>query len=57
MSLLNNMNNCEKVNNNDEVLNNFWEYGGIYEKRRRRIDMEEKWINEMIELDKWKYIM
>ena len=57
MSLLNNMNNCEKVNDNDEVLNNFWEYSGIYEKRRRRIDMEEKWINEMIELDKWKYIM
>ena len=25
--------------------------------RRRRIDMKEKWLKEMLEEDKWKYIM
>ena len=57
MSLLKNMNVCEIVNKDNEVLNGFWEYSGIYESRRRRINMEEKWLKEMIEKDKWKYIM
>ena len=29
----------------------------IFEKRVRRINMEEKWIKEMIDNDKWKFIM
>lgn len=57
MSLLKSMNSCEVVNKDNEVLNSFWEYSGIYESRRRRINMEEKWLKEMIEKDKWKYIM
>ena len=57
MSLLKSMNSCEVVNRNNEVLNGFWEYSGIYESRRRKINMEEKWLKEMIEKDKWKYIM
>ena len=51
------MNSSEKGNNESGVLNNFWEYDGIYENRRRRIKMEEKWVKEMIKTDKWKFIM
>ena len=48
MSLLKSMNSCEVVNRNNEVLNGFWEYSGIYESRRRRINMEYKLLKEMI---------
>jgi len=51
------MNNCEIVKRNKEIVNNFWDYSGNYESRRRRINMEEKWMKEMLENDKWKYIM
>ena len=57
MSLLNSVKNCYSVNGNDDILNKFWEYEGIYEKRLRRVNMEEKWVKEMIEKDKWNYIM
>ena len=49
--------NCEIVNREKEIVENFWDYSGIYESRRRRINMEEKWMKEMLEKDKWKYIM
>ena len=51
------MNNCEIEKRNKEIVNNFWDYSGNYESRRRRINMEEKWLKEMLENDKWKYIM
>lgn len=57
MSLLNSVKNCDSVIGNDDILNKFWKYEGIYEKRLRRVNMEEKWVKEMIEKDKWNYIM
>ena len=57
MSLLYSVKNCDSVNGNDDILNKFWKYEGIYEKRLRRVNMEEKWVKEMIEKDKWNYIM
>ena len=35
MSLLNSVKNCDSVNGNDDILNKFWKYEGIYEKRLR----------------------
>ena len=49
--------NCRVLNKDKKKLNSFWDYIGIYENRRRRIEMEDKWVKEMIEKDKWKYIM
>ena len=49
--------NCEIVNRDKKIVDSFWDYSGIYESRRRRINMEEKWVKEMLEKDKWKYIM
>jgi len=57
ISLLRSMSNCEIVKKDKEIVNNFWNYSGIYESRRRRIDMEEKWLKEMLEKDKWKFFM
>ena len=42
---------------NKEILKSFWDYSGIYESRRRKINMEDRWVKEMIEKEKWKYIM
>ena len=53
MSLLNSVKNCDSVIGNDDILNKFWKYEGIYEKRLRRVNMEEKWVKEMIEIF-WK---
>lgn len=36
-----------------ELFNNY----EIYEKRVRRNTMEVEWLDEMIQKDKWKYIM
>jgi hypothetical protein len=45
------------VKKDKEIVNNFWDYSGIYESRRRRINMEEKWLKDMLEKDKWKCFM
>tara|TARA_B110000483_G_scaffold18209_1_gene20103 strand:- start:816 stop:953 length:138 start_codon:yes stop_codon:yes gene_type:complete len=45
------------VKKNKEIVSNFWDYSGIYEIRRRRINMEEKWLKDMLEKDKWKFFM
>ena len=45
------------VKKDKEIVNNFWDYSGTYESRRRRINMEEKWLKDMLEKDKWKFFM
>lgn len=51
------MNYCELGNEKVSVKNLFNNYYKIYEKRVRRINMEEEWLKEMLEEDKWKHIM
>ena len=38
------------------LFNIFYNYE-IYEKRLRRSELETEWLKEMLDKDKWKYIM
>ena len=51
------MNYFELGNEKVSVKNLFNNYYKIYEERVRRINMEEEWLKEMLEKDRWKYIM
>ena len=50
------MNYCEIDNEKISVSRLFNKYER-YENRVRRSNMEKEWLNEMLEKDKWKYIM
>ena len=50
------MNHCELDNEKISVSKLFNKYEN-YEDRVRRSSMEKEWLNEMLEKDKWKYIM
>lgn len=56
MNVLKSVNSCESNNRNVSVSELFNNYE-IYEKRIRRNTMEVEWLDEMIQKDKWKYIM
>jgi len=47
---------CEVDNKKVSVGELFNKYE-IYEKRLRRNHLEKEWLKEMIDKDKWKYIM
>jgi len=51
------MNYCKVDEKDVKVSELFNNYYTIYEKRCRRINMEEEWLKEMLEEDKWKHIM
>jgi|TARA_Y100001935_G_C17161784_1_gene435675 hypothetical protein len=51
------MNYCDSVNEGNKELKMEWKYEGCYENRLRRSKWEREWVNEMIEKDRWKYIM
>jgi hypothetical protein len=51
------MNSSEKENENIEVGELFNNYYTIYEKRNRRLNLEKKWVKEMLERDRYKFIM
>jgi len=50
------MNYCELDNEKISVSKLFNKYEN-YVDRVRRSSMEKEWLNEMLERDKWKYIM
>ena len=50
------MNYCELDNEKISVIKLFNKYEK-FEDRVRRSNMEKEWLNEMLEKDKWKYIM
>ena len=50
------MNYCELDNEKISVKKLFNKYEK-FEDRVRRINMEKEWLKEMLEEDKWKYIM
>ena len=50
------MNYCELDNEKISVIKLFNKYEK-FEDRVRRSNMEKEWLNEMLERDKWKYIM
>ena len=51
------MNYCEIGNEKVSVDELFKNYYKKYEKRIRKVNMDEEWIKEMLEETKWKYIM
>jgi hypothetical protein len=51
------MSNCEIVKKDKEIVNNFWNFSDNCESRRRRIDMEEKWLKEILEEGKWNFFI
>mgnify|MGYP001080770413 FL=1 len=50
------MNYCELENEKISVKKLFNKYEK-FEDRVRRRNMEKEWLNEMLEKDKWKYII
>tara|TARA_R110002012_G_scaffold2264_4_gene10828 strand:+ start:1795 stop:1947 length:153 start_codon:yes stop_codon:yes gene_type:complete len=50
------MYHCEIDNKKIKVRDIFNNYE-IYEKRLRRSELETEWLKEMLDKDKWKYIM
>jgi len=50
------MNYC-KVDEKDMKVSELFNKYERYEKRCRRINMEEEWLKDMLDKDKWKHIM
>ncbi len=51
------MNYCKVDNEDVKVSELFSNYYTIYEKRVRRVNMEKQWLKDMMEKDKWDFMM